>query len=285
MDKFNRNYVLQVQGALDSFIEIKPPFTIEFEVSRANLSGSNYSSIRIYNLSNNNRLQIQKDAYNYGYIKLISLRAGYGSNMPEIFRGYVSRAFSIREGVDYITQIDCFSGGFAYSNAFTNQAFQAGTRQQTVIETLADSLPGVERGLIGVYPGVLQTGASYSGPTVDILKDLTGGGFSIDNNKVYCLNQNECRVGEMQVIDAQAGLLGTPIREQSFLNFEIIFEPRIVVNQRIQMDSKTGINTNGFYKVVSVRHRGMISESVCGSLTTAVGLDFGSRQLVELPEQ
>lgn len=285
MDKFNRNYILQVQGALDSFIEIKPPFTIDFEVSRDNLSGSNYSSIRIYNLSQNNRLQIQKDAYNYGYLKLLSLRAGYGANMPEIFRGYVSRAFSVREGNNYITQIDCFSGGFAYTNSFTNQAFQAGTTQQTVIETLADSLPGVERGLIGSFPGVLQTGNSYCGPTVDLLRDLTGGGFSVDNNKVYCLNQNECRKGVIPLIDAGSGLLETPVRQESFLNFEMIFEPRIVVNQRIKINSRTGINTNGFYKVVSLRHRGMISESVCGSLITSVGVDFGSRQLVELPEQ
>lgn len=279
MDKFGRKYKLDVELKGGGTLTIEPPFTIEFDIMRNIFSSANFSTIRILNLSANNRNKIRKDVSDYLDLRAIELKAGYGSNLPVIFSGNVSQAWSVREGTNFITQIESFDGGFAFANGITSETFPANTAQATVIETLLKALPGVTVGAVGEYPGSLSRGNSYVGNTCDLLRELTGGGFFIDNRKANCLGNNEYLDGEIQVINAQAGLLGTPIREQSILHFSMLFEPKLIVGQKVRLESQTDVNFNGEYKVISVEHRGTISEAVCGDATTLVGLFFGTEAL------
>lgn len=281
MDKFGRSYKLEIETSSGATLTIEPPLTVEFDITRNVLSSANISSIRVYNLSQKNRDQIRKDSWATWDLRSIVLYAGYGKNMPKIFAGNISQAWSVREGTNFITQIESFDSGFSMLNSQTNISFPAATPQRTVIQTLAGSMPDVSIGFIGNYSGVTGRGNSYSGNTADILRELTGGGFFIDNGKVYCLSDTECFTGEIAVIDSSTGLLGTPIREETFLNFDIIFEPRLVVGQKIELRSSTAANFNGFYKVVSVKHRGTISDAVCGNAVTSVGL-FAPQLLSEV---
>lgn len=284
MVKFGRNYSLSVQTQNGETLTVAPPFTIEFDITRNTLTSANVASIRVYNLSQNNRNQIRKDVTNYGDLRLVELRAGYGTNLPVVFSGTITQAWSVREGTNFVTQIESFDGGFAFANGQTNTTFQAGTTQQTVIETLAGSLPAVSLGAIGQFPGALARGNTYSGNTTQILHDLTGGAFFIDIGKANALGDSECLDGEIQIINANSGLLGTPVREQTILTFDILFEPRVQVGQKILLDSLEGsvrgANFNGFYKVISVKHRGMISESVCGDAVTSLGMYYGTEALL-----
>lgn len=246
------------------------PFTIEFDITRNTLTSANICQIRIYNLSEKNRNQIRFNVNEYFTFRSVRLRAGYGTNLPTIFSGNISQAWSVREGVNFITQIECFDGGFAFNNGSTNTTFPAGTQQSTVISTLAESLPHLSLGAVGSYPGQLSRGNTYSGATVDILRELTGEGFFVDVGKANALGTNEyiSNVGGTLTIDAQSGLLGTPILEQTIVKFDMIFEPELHVAQRIFLNSLTEKNFNGYYKVTAVKHRGMISAAVCGEVIT-----------------
>jgi hypothetical protein len=274
---------LQVQTQDGGVLTVEPPFTMEFDITRNILTSANVSSIRIYNLSKNNRNQIRKNVNDYGDLRQITFTAGYGTNLPVVFTGNISQAWSVREGVNVITQVESFDGGFAFTNGLTNEQFPSGTPQSTIIASLAGSLPGVTLGAIGNYPGVTSRGNSYSGTTTDLLRELTGGGFFIDNGKVNCLGDSECLQGEIELINSASGLLGTPVREQTILNFDMLFEPRLVIGQKIQLQSITESNFNGFYKVISIKHRGMISEAVCGDAITSVGLFYGTQALTTVP--
>lgn len=277
--KFGRSYSLAVQTQSGLTLTIEPPFTVEFDITRNILSSANVSTIRVYNLSDKTRNQIRKNVLDYGDLRVINFQAGYGTNLPTVFYGNISQAWSVREHVDFITQIESYDGGFAFANGVTSQQFPAGTPQAVVIETLLSSLPATATGAIGSFPGTISRGNSYNGSTVDILRDITGGAFFIDNGKAHCLGNNECLIGEIQVINSQSGLLGTPVREQTILNFDMLFEPRLMIGQQIQLESITDANFNGVYKVVSLKHRGMISEAVCGDAVTSVGLFLGPQAL------
>lgn len=275
MNKFGRNYELNIQTQRSTTLTVALPFTIEFDITRNVLSSANTSSIRVYNLSQNNRNQVRKNVTDYGDLRLISLRAGYGSNLPIIFSGNISHAWNVRESNNFITQVDSFDGGFAFANGFTQESFPSETPQQTVVETLLNNLDqqGVSFGAVGNIQGVLSRGNSYSGPTTSLLKELSGGGFFIDNQKSYVLSDNEALPARgISVINAQSGLLGTPILEQTILHFDMIFEPRLIIGQVIKLDSLNPVVPNGDYKVVSLKHRGMISDAVCGDAITSVGL-------------
>ena len=206
------------------------------------------------------------------------LKAGYGINPSVIFAGNITQAWSVREGADYVTTIECFVGGSAYINARTNQTFIAGTPIQTVVQSLVDSLSayGISAGAIGTYTGTLKRDTTYSGNTLEILRSLTGGGTFIDQLKANCLNNGEYidNLSSVTTVSSDSGLLGTPVQELLILNFDMIFEPRVNPGQKINLVSQTESNFNGQYKCISVKHRGMISAAVCGKVITTVGLQY-----------
>lgn len=279
MVKFGRAYSLAVETQNGETLTIALPFSVEFDITRNTLTSANVGQVRIYNLSANNRNQIRKDVTDYGDLRSIQLKAGYGSNLPVVFAGNISQAWSVREGTNFITQIESFDGGFAFGNAQTNISFPADTAKQTVVENLAASLPGVSVGAIGEFPGNISRGSTYTGNTMQLLGQVTGGAAFIDNGKINCLGNSECLEGEIQIINSASGLLGTPVREQTIIHFDMLFEPRLQVGQLIQLQSITGTNFNGLYKVISVKHRGIISGAVAGQAITTVGMFYGTEQL------
>lgn len=273
--KFNRNYRLSVQGRGGEIHVIEPPFTMEFDISRKYYKSANYSSIRIYNLSAANRDDIRKNRWDYGDYRSIVLQAGYNNNLFTVFSGNVTQAWSVREGTNFITQMESFDGGFALTNGVFNSPIPANTSKKEAIKTImstSGAFPNVIPGAIGNYQGVSSRGNPMNGSPMDLLTDLTGGGAFIDNGKCYALQDNECLAGSILEISSASGLLGTPLLEESFLTFDMIFEPGVFVGQQVSLKSLTAANFNNFYKVISIKHHGVISESVCGDATTSIGL-------------
>lgn len=280
MVKFNRKYQLNVQTQGGATESIALPFTIEFDITRNILTSANVCQVRVYNLRKEKRNKIRFDVSNYGELRGIELRAGYGENLPIIFKGNISRAWSVREGVNFITQIECYDGGYALANGTFEDQFIKGTPYTTILESMIGTLPGVDFGVIGEVEGALNSrGNAYSGNTVDLLSDLVPNQFFIDNSKAYILADSECIKGDLPLINSDFGLLGTPLREDTIIYFDMLFEPRLLIGQQINLESQTDPSFNGPYKVISVKHRGTISEAVSGDATTSVGLFKGVEQL------
>jgi hypothetical protein len=279
VDKFNRKYRLLVQTQSGSTLEIKPPFTLEFDITRNVLTSANVCQVRVFNLNKRNRNQIRFDISNYGELRGIELRAGYGDNLPIVFAGNVSQAWSAREGVNFVSQIECYDGGYALANGTFDQQFIANTFQKDILTSMIQTLPGVTVGVIGEVEGQISRGNAYSGNTADLINQLVPNQFFIDNQKANILGDSECLQGDITVISPDAGLLGTPIREETIVNFDMLFEPRLKIGQLITLRSVTDDSFNGDYKVISVKHRGVISESVAGDAITSCGLFKGVETL------
>lgn len=279
MIKRDRNYALtlafqQREESLVETLTVKYPFTMEFDISRNTLQSTNEGTIRLYNLSGINRGKIVKDEFPSDLHIGVQVIAGYGDTLPIIFKGNVWNAFSVREGNNFVTTIRGFDGGEALIKAKMNQAFESGTPTQQIIGEVNKSFAQyqVTPGAIGDFSDTLKRGNSVSGNSGDIASTLTKGGFFIDNGKAYYLNDDEVIDGALSTIDASTGLLGTPVIEKTLLRIEVLFEPRLVIGQLIELKSSTAKNMSGPYKVISVKHRGMISGSVCGNAVTSLGL-------------
>lgn len=290
--KFGRNYKLYVGTENGELLTIEPPFTISFDIIRNVLTSANVCQIKIYNLKEANRTRIWLDFTSYNRFRPVILQAGYGDNLATIFSGNVSQCWSVREGVNFITQIECYDGGFGFVNGNSARTFPAGTTQETIIKSLISDLPDVSFGAIGpsfisANGQLIKTtrGTTYNGPTVDILNEITGRAFFVDNRKAFVLGENECRQNDYFVINADSGLIGTPIREQTQINFEMLFEPQLDIGQLVKIESSTQKSFNGFYKLISLKHTGMISESVCGEVITTGGFFAGVEGLVTVTKQ
>lgn len=290
MEKLGRNYSLRVQGSDGEFITIRLPFTLELDITRNILTGANVSQFRIYNLNERNRNLLKFNLSNYTKYQSVELKAGYGDTLSTIFFGNISNGWSVRQGVDYITTIECYDGGFAYNNARAeNISFSDANgifTQREIISSLVGSLEKyhVKPGKIGAIANgdeASARGTSYSGNTIVLLQDLTGGAFFIDNGIANILTDNEYLDLNLPVfkITAQTGLIDTPVQENTLARLNMIFEPALNVGHRIQVESQTNPWFNGYYKVTSVKHRGTISDAVAGELITSVDFLF-SKTLV-----
>lgn len=287
MDKLGRNYKMFIQtntGTRDAGgfftsednLFVTPPITMEFDIDRNFLgTRSNTANFRIYNLSQLNRNDVRFDDDNYGDFRLLTLQAGYGDNLSTIYQGNITRSNSIREGVNFITSIDCEDAGFNYINSHFSGNIPAGTSDANLYQTLIESMPNISVGAIGDFPNKNLRTNSYSAPTIDILHQNSNGCFFIDKQKAHVLNPDEyISNGDILVIAPETGLLGTPELSNTILHFNIIFEPRIDVGSLILLQSQTDKKYNKYWKVNRVKHRGMISDSVCGEAITTVSCNY-----------
>lgn len=286
MAKQNRNYILSVRpdATSSTVIEIRPPFTLDLDIKRNTFGSASSATFRVNNLSEKVRSQIRKNNMEVNKVMYIKLEAGYGKNLATVFNGNISEAYSVREGTNMVTQMGpCFDGGEFFNKGFTNQQFPAGTTNNAIAKNFIDAMSvfGIKPGAIRDIPGSIPRGNSYTGKSASLLSELTGGAFFIDNGKANILGTDECIKADVRVISAQTGLLATPLRQGQFIYFDMLFEPQIQIGNRIKLISQTEKNVNGFYKVCSVSHKGIISDSVGGTVITNVGL-YSPKALVEI---
>jgi len=264
--KFQRKYYLYVEDIYGGTVEISLPISIEFDVTRNPLSSICTANIRVFNLKESTRNRIYKDQYNTNIYRSCELRAGYGTDLPTIFKGNVTRCYSQRVGTNYITNIEIYDGQYAIMNGWTSKTIDKGMTKQTLIDSLMSDLPKINSKVIGKYEGTIPRANAISGNTADLLKELTSGGFFIDSETAYALKDGECVQGVVNLINSDAGLLGSPQREETMFTFDMIFEPRIKMCQYLELESSTEKLFNGQYKVISIQHKGMISDAVCGQV-------------------
>ncbi len=289
--KWQRYFQLRVQGNDGGVHEFRNPLTLEFRIIRHILSSSNTGTFRIYNLNQTTRGNIYRDKFNFTDIRTLSVQAGYSTTtpLPTIFNGNVKQAYSCREkgAVNFITEIQGYDIGFAMTKSFSNFTIAPPTlpvvTKQAVIDGLVSDMikntPGavLKRGVIGTYTGTYPRGRTVFGPTWDILQTETDKGCYIDNGRIYCLQNQEAFEGDIQVINSSTGLLSTPKRAETYMTIEILFEPRVVIGQRILLDSMSSPQFNGYYKVIGIEHAGIISDAVGGQCSTVLTLDLGNQ--------
>jgi len=286
MDKFQRNYTLSVEDRGGQIITITLPLGIRFDVTRNTLSSANSCKISIFNLSRNIREDLRKNQWETWDVRDMTLRAGYGDNMPIIFTGMLMQGSSVREGATYVTNLVGYDGGAAFANGDVSVPLDGGSTFKDVVQGLVTALPGVTLGHIGdSYNSMpnLTRGNSFSGNGTDILDQVTGGGFFIDNGQAHVLGDGDYLPDPPIVINSASGLLGVPVLEDTFLNFDILFDPRINVGQLIQLDSYADRSFNGHYIVRSVSHKAIISDSVTGEAVTSIGV-FANEALTIGPD-
>lgn len=278
MAKFGRVYSLSLEVANGQKVTIEPPITIEFEVRRETMSSSQDATIRIYNLGERLRDLIYKDRFVTTEYRAVQLRAGFETfPIPLIFNGTIREATSERNGVNFITTLDCYDGGYAMANSYTTRTFGAGATRKQIMEALSGDLKGqTGQPIIGNFPGRHVRGSVYLGNTWNHLINLSEGYAIIDNGQLKVLQPNEAVEAEIPVITAESGLLGSPRRSSTLLEFSMLFEPRFSLGQIVALDSQTNSLFNGSYKVMGFTHRGIVSPAVGGEYATDVQLWRGT---------
>lgn len=256
---------------------IPKDLTVEFEISRQLLSSSQEATFRIVNLGEQTRNLLTKDAYALTEFRAIQFRAGYESfPIPLVFNGYVRSASSYRRGTEMVTEIAAYDGGLAMANGYTARTVAGGTPLATVLGDLARSLPRISGDpIVGSFIGTNLRGKVLMGNTWKILLQESANLATIDNGQVKILAPTDAIQSAFPLINSSTGLLGSPRRTPTKLEFNMLFEPRLTVGQIIELQSSTNRQYNGTYKVAGFTHSGVISPVVSGNCQSVVSLFFG----------
>ncbi len=283
--KFGRTFRLTVDVSDTESIVIDYPLTLIFDVSRNTLASANRGHFQIYNLKPDNRLKVYHDRYDTQTYRQIVLQAGYEdeSPLPTIFRGNIIQASSYRAGTNWITEIEAFDGGFGIINGQVSQTVPAGWDLPQIIKSVLGGLPNVTVGAVGDLDQQNARGLTVMGNSWEIANRIAAGQDAtafVDNEQANLLKKDEyiAGVGGIEIITSDTGLLQTPRRYDARIDVEIIFEPRLVVGQIVQLQSLEQIY-NARYQVIGIAHKGTISGAVCDSATTVASLWLGTSQL------
>ena len=287
-DKAGRNYELDLElvASTGYSVVIKPPLTMAFNVQRSTLATANTASITITNLGELTRRKIFhdfNDIHDISKYRGVILKAGYGNNIAEIFNGNIHHAWSVRQGTEWLTQIDAFDGGWDILNGFVNETLPTGWDiRNTIKNVINKNFKYVTAGSLSLLTNNSTRGVVLHGNAWDNIQKLNPDGLNfIDMLKAHCLKLGEYipYTGQIYRITSAQGLLDTPRRAEANLQLRMLFEPRIHVGSIVQVESLETVN-NGQYQVVGVTHQGTISEAVCGECTTTLNLYLGGQPLV-----
>ncbi len=302
MSKDQKNYKLTIQdsqttaaakalaaeGLSQRAIEINYPLQLDFDVSRS-IGGSlkNEANFKLYNLAETTMAGLVKDRFNIPILgstpgfRFISLEAGYQKNLYPIFQGNLMEGFSYRSGVNMVTNLSSVCGAYGIFNSFINKTYGENTLKQDVLNDLIEQLikdGAMEKGAISPIDGEFTTGYTAMGNAFDILTEQFGYVF-VDLNKINLLKANDVinklLGGKVFLIDSDTGLLGTPLRRETFLEVRMMFEPQIQLGQLVEIKSETDTRFNGQYKVYGVNHNGTIGGAVDKETVTTLQLWLG----------
>lgn len=256
------------------------PLTLEFDVVRTTLGSVNTGTFNIYNLKPSSRKQVHHDWWETLKYRKIVLSAGYDRNpkLPQIFVGNVQSASSVRQGTNWVTRIEAYSGIYGIQNGQVSLSLQSGFDMKTALVTAATAMPNVSLGAIGDFePPQSSRGLSLCGNAWDVIQGLVvpqGGECFIDQERA-CMLQKDDYIdfpgNVLEISSLSEGLLETPQRSQQGTIVEILFEPRVQVGQLIRLTTEE-TTYNGLYVVKGIRHRGIISGAVGGDCRTVLTL-------------
>lgn len=273
--KFGRSYriVIDPKDGGEPII-VAMPLTVQFWMKRNLMSSMNYLSVDIYNLGPALRDRIFQDRF-VVRDRTITFEGGYDS-LSMMFKGVIFEANSSRDGTNIITRIEARDGNYDVSTTKTFQTIDKGQTLKDVLSYLTGQFPTLERGAIGNYDQVLERPVVLNGNTYELLKRYSDNDVHIDNNKIFILKRNEVIEGEVPAINIDSGLLETPRRDEGFISVTTLFEPRITIDQIIDLNSEIMPIYNGQYKVCGILHQGIISESVNGACRSTFDLWTGN---------
>lgn len=290
LEKFGRIYDLRVTTKGGKNIAVTLPFAVDIDITKSTQPTANCLQLRIYSLPKTIRDQLRFDISSISDRQELALRAGYKSlhknlnDLPLIFMGSIKYAYSEKvNNVDWVSIIECYDGGFSISNSRINDSFKRNENYRYCMDKVFAKLEGVRKGriskkLISEDEKILRE-QSVKAKVFDYLNENLGNKWFIDNQIVNVLDDDECLDGVFKVVSPETGLISTPRRSETFIDFDMIFEPRLLLGQLINLRSVTDPAFNGTYKLITIKHRGTISDVNASQLITSCRVFKGTGKL------
>lgn len=297
MLKLQRNYYAEFQikekdkdgnWLEPTVVTVSYPITLNFEINLGAYKAANSGIFQFYNIAPQTAAKLWLDIYNIGKKEIhLTLYAGYNNAMPMVFYGRVQQCLSYRaEGsTEWVTEVQAFEGGKLFKYGFISATYTKFTKIEDVINFMLEDDPETKIGCVTPDIPPLPRNRTFIGQTMDLLgREYGGYEIFIEKGKLHVLGDNDVLEDELLVITDKSGLLGTPRRANCFVELDILFEPQLKTGQAVSLLSDAMPQFNRAYKVVAIKHAGVISDRVSGNLTTHLTLFAPNGNLKKVPQ-
>ena len=236
-----------------------------FEVTKTLEGTANAAKILVWNLSQETRTFIEKEAAGTKKF-VVLLSCGYSGldDVPTargIFRGDILRVEHQKQSGDIITTIETADEIKAIANSTVNLSYKEGTSLSTILRAAASSL-GVSVGEIqGLDGKQFLRGYSASGKAssqLDLIAEQANADWSIQDGVLQLIQRDKSLPGTVISLNSNTGLLGSPNKRQddkgnTEIQFTTLLQPKLVPGARVQLDSRF---VRGVYKIQKLTHKG-----------------------------
>lgn len=237
---------------------------MSFQVVSSVRPEPNTAELTIYNLNEDSRAAVQKS------LVPVIIEAGYGTNLSQIFKGYLRDATSQNKGTDWVTTLITGDGEIAWKQSRVSESFKKGAEIDKVIEQLfkrlgptvdvVNALDNIKKGKFREGLTQFTRGTTLYGKTVEQLskmmktKNLQ---WFIDQGQVQVIGRDEVLPtpnGKVQKLTHSTGLIGSPqVGEGKVIRITSLLQPTFRLGTMLVLDSDSA---KGNFRIEKITHQG-----------------------------
>ena len=279
--KLGRNYIVTITTDSGYSVTVEPPFSVEFTVDRSMRASVNNCTMTLYNLKESVRNNLYKDKYSLTAYWPMTIMAGYGDNLYQLFQGNITECYSVKQNTEWQTKITAYDGSYQINNGFIATAFSSGTNKTDMIKQFVAAMPNLALGALGSsVSGSSDRGYVAIGNPFDNIQELSENTGFIDNEKLNILGNTEVLKGDVFVLDSGV-LFETPQRRDAYLELNTLFAPEIQIARIVEIQSEF-TKFNGQYQCWGIKHNFQYLGNMGGKADTTLSLNAGAKVFQEV---
>lgn len=234
---------------------------VYFNVQKVDVSAANSSKITLWNLTKPQLATLNEADC------IVTLKAGYGSVMPLIFVGAITRVVTINDGADRMTEMEAIDGRVELRDSFVSLSYKGIVNTKTVMQDVAGQMGLPVTFSYNANFSNYPNGFSYIGAAKTVLDKLcapTGLIWEIQNGILQIKRKNDTMSREVFLLSPETGLIGIPKRltegaendtDAVKNGWEVVYflNGAIGVGDYVKLESET---VTGYFRVHTVEHDG-----------------------------
>ncbi|MGL6011262.1 MAG: phage protein, partial [Shewanella oncorhynchi] len=205
---------------------------ISFSIQKGSTKTPNKCTAKIWNMNPDTRSLVEVIG------NVIILKAGYAEDLGlvNIFNGEVSRALTVREGSDWITEIEMQDGLSEFRDTKTSISFDKGVTAIQVVKSISSKFDLPVRELPdGFAQKQYKDGFAFVGKTRDAMDKAClylGLEWSIQNGEIQVIKKGGFFKQKAVVLSSESGMLGSPSRESKTMTEKAASKEGITKSQK-----------------------------------------------------
>lgn len=204
---------------------------IAFEIQKGSTKSPNKCTVKIWNAAPDTRSMIEIIG------NILILKAGYSEDIgaATIFSGNVTRAITVREGPDWITELEIEDGFLEFRDSKVSLSMGKGVTMQQVVTEISKKFGLSVRPLPSdIAAKQYPSGFAFVGRVRDAMDracDHGGLEWSIQNRELQIIKKGGVFKQVAYLLSSDTGLIGSPMKESKTMTEKAASKDGITANQ------------------------------------------------------